>query len=686
MPEDTTPTVSPSSVPAKTPVNPSGIDNHAQNPSGNSPEQINQPSTQSVAPISTPTPVIAKNPEQRRSDQKAMDSLVGKMQQALNISQPQKKESVDRKEVLEAERIYQESITSIKDLIAPSSMKVGYDKIQLSGLYLMSFFVFAYPRYVDVNWLGDIINFDITMDISMFIYPIESVAIMKNLRNKAGQVSSSISINQEKGNVRDPELETALGDIEELRDGLQRGEQKSFQFGLYFTIYHEQEDMLAKFAKQLEAILGGQLVFTKRTAMRSEQGFNSCLPYSTDELDVTEYLNTDPLSTTFPFISNELTSENGILYGVNTYNNTLVIFDRFSLENPNCVVFATAGAGKSFAVKLEILRSIMMGTDVLVIDPEHEYKILCNALGGTYINMSLNSKERINPFDLPVPIADQSENPTDLLRSAIITLASLLRLMLGELTPAEEAILDQALIDTYAIKGITMETKEPHLISPPTMEDLHDVLSSTKGGEVLAQRLGRYTHGTFGGIFNKSTNVNLTKRFLCFSVRDLEDELRPIAMFIILNFIWTHIRSKLKRRILVIDEAWFMMKHEDSANFLESLVKRSRKYYLGITTITQDVGDFLNSPHGKPIITNSAMQILLKQSPAAIKTVSETFNLTEREEYLLLESDIGHGLFFAGIKHVPIYITAFRKEEKLITTKPEELIKMQEDEAAKKTK
>lgn len=580
----------------------------------------------------------------------------------------------ERKNILEAEKIFKEGIASIRDLIAPSSFEINYDHLKLDGLFCQTYFVYTYPRYIDTNWLSPLVNYDVTMDVSQFIYPISSEAIMKVLRTKVAQIQSSIRISSEKGNVRDPVLETALEDAEQLRTDLQRGQEKFFQFAMYFTIYAKNIDDLKKFSKQLENLLAGKLVLSKRADLQMERGFNSTIPLCLDELETMRNMNTSPLSTTFPFISSELTSNDGILYGLNRHNESLIIFDRFSLENANSVVFAKSGAGKSYAIKLEILRYLMLGTDVIVIDPENEYRALCETVGGTYLNVSLNSDRRINPFDLPTPLEGEEVKPGDLLRSSVINLTGLMRLMLGKLSAQEEGILDKALIDTYTTKGITMDLIDPSTLAVPTMEDFYSVLSSMDGAADMAQRISKFVTGTYSGVFNKQTNVTLDTGLMVFSVRDLEDELRPIAMYIILNYIWNRVRSSLKKRLLCIDEAWSLMQHEDSAKFLFGLVKRARKYYLGVTTITQDVEDFVKSEYGKPIITNSSMQLLLKQAPSAIDALTKIFNLTEGEKYMLLNSGVGQGLFFAGLKHVAIQIIASFSEDKIVTTNPEEIL------------
>jgi len=575
----------------------------------------------------------------------------------------------------ELEKVYKQGLNKLRDLIAPSSVRVDFDQIFMSGVYAKTVFVYDYPRFLNANWMSPVVNFDAVMNISQFIYPFDSSTILKVLQKKVVQMRSAMRMAAEAGKIADPGLETALEDAETLRRDIQKGLEKFYQFGMYITMMDSDKDKLDRQMKQLEAILGGQLILTRRAGLRMEQGFNSTLPLGLDELDVAWNMNTSPLSSTFPFTSSTLTMDSGILYGLNRHNDSLVIFDRFSLENANSVVFAKSGAGKSYAVKLEILRYLMIDTDVIVIDPENEYEALCETVGGTYLKVSLNADKRINPFDLPRPIKDEILKPGDLLRSNIINLLGLLKLMLGELTPLEDGLLDKALNDVYALKGITMDLLDPSDKEPPTMEDLQSVLEGTQGAESIVERLKKYTEGTYSGIFNKPTNIDLSSGLVVFSIRDLEDQLRPIAMYIILNYIWNRVRSSLKRRLLCIDEAWTMMQHEDSAKFLFGLVKRARKYYLGVTTITQDVEDFSKSNYGKPIITNSSMQLLLKQSPTAVDVLQEIFNLTEGEKYLLLNSGVGQGLFFAGNKHVAIQVIASFTENEIVTTDPKELLK-----------
>ncbi len=588
----------------------------------------------------------------------------------------QRQEKDLSKQLTEVERSYKEGLTTLKDIIAPAALKFESSYFELNGKFGRSFFVLAYPRFLSTGWLSFIINSEGSLDISMFITPIDSGMILKKLRNKVGEIGSQMMINQEKGLVRDPMLETAYGDVEGLRDSLMQGTEKYFRFALYITIYAQDLKELEKNSSILESSLGAKLIVTKRALLQMEQGFNSTLPLAGDQLDVSNNLNTSPLSTTFPFVSSDLTSNDGILYGINRHNNSLILFDRFQMENANAVVFAKSGAGKSYAIKLEILRSLMVGVEVVVIDPENEYQHLAEAVGGTYLNISLNSDFRINPFDLPAAIG-ADEDQEDLMRSAVINLLSLFSLVLGSLDPSEEAMLDKAIWQTYANKDITGQSDLTN-VEYPVMTDLIDVLKEMVGGESLVQRLGKFTEGTFSGLLNQQTNVVLNNELLVFSIRDLEEQLRPIAMFIILGHIWNIVRSKLKRRILVLDEAWILMQHEDSARFVFGIAKRARKYYLGLTTITQDVADFMTSSYGKPIVTNSSIQLLLKQSPAAVDVIAETFFLTEGEKYLLLESDVGEGIFFAGLKHAAIKIYASYVEDQIITTDPKQLLEIEQ--------
>ncbi len=589
------------------------------------------------------------------------------------------KEVQEEKITLEEERVYRKGTVNVRDIIAPPALEVNPSFIKLSNKFVRTIFVINYPRYISVGWFAPVINLNTAIDVSMFFYPVKAEIILKQLKNKVGVLEAQLSADREKGAPRDPIRETALRDIEGLRDQLTQGIEHFFQFALYITLYADTKEELDKLTGDLESLFGGKLIYSKKVLYQAEQGFNSTLPLCNDELQITFNMNTSPCASSFPFVSSELTSDSGILYGINRHNNSLILFDRFTMQNANMVVFATSGAGKSYAIKLEILRSLMLGADVIVIDPEKEYKHLSDAVNGTYINISLNSASKINPFDLPRP-EDEEVNAGDIIRTAVITLKGLLRIMLGALTHQEDSLVDRALLETYAKKDITPDA-DLRKIEPPIMQDLQQILEGIEGGEDLSMRLRKYTEGTFSGLINSPTNVEMDNQLVIFSVRDLEDELRPIAIYTIVNYIWNVVRSKLKKRILVIDEAWWLMQNEDSAKFIFALVKRCRKYYLGVTTITQDVNDFLVSPYGQAIVNNSALQLLLKQSPAAIDLVKKTFILTQGEKYLLLECAVGEGIFFAGNKHAAIKVIASYTEDQLITSDPQQLLDL---EAAKK--
>lgn len=590
-------------------------------------------------------------------------------------------------EQAEVEKAFLKGVTTLRDIIAPSSIEIHTAYFRLGSKYGRSVYVYGYPREIVTGWLSPIINIDEVLDVSMFIYPVESQVVLNNLRKKVTQLEASMAVNAERGRVRDPALEAAINDAEDLRDQLQIGAERFFRFGLYVTLYADSLDELNFVHQKIETIFGQQLVFSKVASSQQEQGLNSTIPQLTDQLQIRRNMNTGAISTSFPFTSADLTDNNGILYGINMHNNGLVIFDRFRLENANSVVFAKSGAGKSFAVKLEALRSMMLGAEILIIDPENEYQKLAEAVGGSYIRLSLNSNVRINPFDLPRVIDnDEADNA---LRANLVTLHGLFRLMLGGtqqtndgtpvsvLTPVEEADLDQALIDTYARAGITSDPLT-HGSPPPTISDLYDtLLHMGNTGPQLAQRLRKYTTGTFAGIFSQQSNIDINNPMVVFNIRDLEDELRPVAMYIVLSHIWNITRTMQKKRLLIVDEAWQLMKYEDSANFLFSLSKRARKYHLGLTTITQDVEDFMSSKMGRAVVANSSLQLLLKQSSTAVDVLAEVFKLTEEEKKRLANFPVGQGLFFAGQSHVHIQIQASRTEEELITTNP----KTQEQQA-----
>ncbi len=573
--------------------------------------------------------------------------------------------------------VFQQEALDIKDIIAPSYISIGQDSIKLGDRIAKTFFIFSYPRYLNTGWLTSAINLNVPMDISFFIHPIDNALILKKLRSKITQVSSELMERQEKGLIRDPALETGYQDIETLRDKIITAQEKMFRFGLYITVYQKTIEDLKETETTLRSIFESRLIYIKPALFKQREGFISTNPYGLDLIDIHVPMDTEPLSTTFPFISFDLSSNEGILYGINGHNNSLVLFDRFTLENSNMVVFAKSGAGKSYAIKLEILRYLMWGVEVIVIDPENEYQFLAEGVGGDFFNISLSSGNHVNPFDLPLPGPD--DNPEDILRSNIINLVGLLRIMLGGLTPEEDSILDQALTETYAIRDITANSDSSKWQENiPIMSDFAEILENMTGAESLARRLKKFTQGTFAGFFNQKSNITIEKNFIVFGIREMEESLKPIALFIVMRYVWNIVRTKIKKRILVIDEAWWLIQSDDGASFLFGLVKRGRKYWLGVTTITQDVEDFMRSDYGKAIITNSSLQLLLKQSPAAIEVLQKTFALTEQESSLLQDAAVGEGLFFAGKKHVFMSVKASYTEDQIITTAPGEVEKIKE--------
>ncbi len=593
---------------------------------------------------------------------------------------PQAQRQQEDQEIMLA---FQKGITALRDFIAPSSVELQNKYFRIGTRFARSFFVYGYPRQINTGWMSGLVNVDEVIDISIYVYPVQSQVIMQNLRKKVTRLEAGIQIDNDKGKVRDPAKQAAILDAEEMRDKLQVGEEKFFRFGLYFNVYANSLDDLEFVSHKVETMLGQGLVYSKPGTSQQEQGLNTVVPQFVDEMQIRRNMNTGAISTSFPFTSANLSQDNGILYGINMHNSGLVIFDRFSLENGNSVVFAKSGAGKSFAVKLEALRSMMFGTEVIIIDPENEYQKLADSVAGSYVRLSLSSTTRINPFDLPKVI--DPEEADNALRSNLIMLHGLLRLMMGgaqamlvggsssvtpALNPIEEADLDTGLIETYAKAGITNDPLT-HQTLPPTIADLYDTLLHMGGsGPQLAQRIRKYTTGTFAGIFSQQSNIMIDNPFVVFNVRDLEDELRPVAMYIVLNYIWNKTKSDKRKRLLIIDEAWQLMKYEDSANFIFSLAKRARKYNLGITTISQDVEDFMGSRMGRAIVANASMQLLFKQSPSSVDVLADVFKLTEEEKKRLSQFPVGQGLFFAGPNHVHIQVVGSPTEMNLVNTNP----------------
>ena len=582
----------------------------------------------------------------------------------------------------EAEKIARGMVT-VRDILAPGAIEVDFTYLHIGNMYYRTLFVAGYPRQVGANWLSPLINFNTSLDISMFYYPMSTKTVLKKLRRKITEMEASLMQDQESGKIANPEVELNLEDATHLQDELVEGSEKFFQFSLYITIPAHSLEELNSTTKQLENILGGMMILTKPASLQMPEGFKSSIPTAENALGIMRNMDTTSLATTFPFTSSELTSNEGVMYGLNEHNGSLVVFDRFNLENANMTIFAKSGAGKSYAVKLEAMRSLMLGIEVIVIDPENEYKRMAEAIGGSYIPFDFNSPANINPFDLSA-VYEEGENELGL---KILNLHGLIKVMFGDLNPTEEAIVDRALVLTYKLKGITPDP-DTQKNEPPLLEDLYKVFLGMEEPEAtgLADRLERYVKGSAAGLFDKPSNIDLNNTFTVFGVRDLEDAVRPIAMYVILDYIWTNIRRNRKKRILVVDEAWFLMQHPDSAKFLFSLAKRARKYFLGLTTITQDVEDFIATDIGKAIVTNSSLQFLMKQSPTSVDKLTEVFYLSSGEKNLLLSSNIGEGLFFAGPAHVALQVIASPDEHRLITTNPKELNILDREESSQATK
>ncbi len=586
------------------------------------------------------------------------------------------KQGSTKPEIVDPNKAVAEGMSAL-DVIAPKTIEVDFDYIKINGVYFRTLFVSGYPRFVSPGWLEQIINFDSSLDISFYVYPVEVKGVLEDLRHKIAEMEAEIATDLERGRIVNATTQAKLDDAQVLQEELVKGAEHFYEFAFYITMPARDLEDLNDITKQVQSTLGSLLINAQITTLDMENGFYSTLPFAADRLSITRNMDTTSLSTTFPLTSAELSSDTGVLYGINPLNESFIIFDRFSMENSNMAIFATSGAGKSYFVKLESLRSLMLGTEVIIIDPEAEYKDLCAAVSGQYITFSFSSPSKVNPFDLS-QIYEEGENQLGL---KILSLHALFKVIMGQLNPMQEALLDHALIETYRGKGITQDP-ETQKKEPPLMEDLYKTLvgMETEAAMDLAARIEKFVKGSFIGIFDQQTNIEINNPFTVFSVREVQDALRPIAMFIILEFIWTKVKKDLRRRLLIVDEAWHMMRYPDSAQFMWSIVKRARKYYLGLTTITQDVEDFLSQDIGKAIVTNSALRVLLKQSPAAIDRVGEIFYLSQGEKQLLLGANIGEGIFFAGNHHVPIYIVSSPEEHKLISTKPQDILKKKMDE------
>lgn len=584
-------------------------------------------------------------------------------------------EQTQEARTIEKVKEFSQGLVSIQDIIAPEAIEVDFTYQKINSTYTRTLFVAGYPRTVPANWLSPLINYPWQINVSMFVFPVDASEVLDDLKRKITEMEAEIQSDIRAGKISNINTEIKLNDARVIREQLAAGSERFFQFGLYVTIRADSLEQLDKVTKNIQSTLGSLLIVSKKTTLQMDEGFKTTLPMGVDKLLVTRNMDTTSLATTFPFTSSELTMETGIMYGINEHNESLVIFDRFKMENANMVIFAKSGAGKSYTVKLEMLRQLMFGTEIICLDPEHEYEDLAKTVGGEYINFTFGSETKINPFDLS-NMYEEGENE---LGQKIISLHGLLKVMLGEMTPQQEALLDRALVASYKAKGITPDPAT-QTNEPPLMEDLYKALigMENEAANDISARLEKYITGSFRGIFDKASNIDITNQLTVFSVKEMEENLRPVAMYIILDFIWTRVKKDLKKRILVIDEAWYFMKHPDSASFIHSMVKRARKYYLGVTTITQDVEDFIHNDYGKAIVSNASIQFLMKQSTSSIPVLAETFYLSEGERQLLVSADVGEGVFFAGQNHVALRVVASDEEHQVITTNPEEILEKNE--------
>ncbi len=583
-----------------------------------------------------------------------------------------------RNYLIENDKQLERANTNIKQKIAPSSFDTWVNEVNVSWMYARTYYTNSYPSVVDFLWTKWIVNMDGKYDTSWFIYPTERSEITSSLKKRATQIKVEISDAYEKWRAVDKDAEIEYNDIQNILTKLATWEEKYFQTSNYTTLYSEEtwkekkynpDRNLELFSKKYEQLMKTYAINIKRASFRMDEWFDSTTPLWKDELWIYRSMLSTSLWWSFPFISNDLIQETWILYWVNLHSSSLVIFDRFNpkLSNANSIVLATSWAWKSFATKLEVLRNLFLGTETIIIDPENEYKELVEKVWWTYVNVSVNSHQYINPFDLPPKLEDREYAEWDLLRWKIMELIGLISVLIWWLSPEEESILDTAIQQTYALKEIDF-TSSPEWKTPPLMEDLLTVLEWTEWWNLLAIKLNKYVSWSFGNLFNNYTNIDLDSWLTVFSIRDIEDALKTPAMYNVLNYIWTRVRAQKRKRLLVVDEAWIMMKEEMSANFLYGLIKRARKYKLWVTTITQDVEDFLKSPYGKPIVSNAAMQLLLKQSASSIKSLDEAFDLSEAEKNMLVSANIWEWLLFAWQQHVWIKILASWYEQDFVST------------------
>lgn len=575
-----------------------------------------------------------------------------------------------RQYIKEVDDRYNSVLADYKSHIAPSYWEFSMQQFNVSWILGKCYYTQEYPSYIDMLWTRDIMSLHAKWDMSFYLYPEDDGAIQSMLKQRSTQLKAELSDEMQKWVTVDKEIEQQYRDVEMIREKLTTKEERYFEFWNYTTIYDNNEEQLRETWKKFEQKISWYWIKIKNAIHRMDNWFTANLPICLDDMWIVRSAVTSSLAASFPFISSDLITKTGILYWVNAHTWGLVIFDRFNskLPNMNSVILATSWAWKSFTVKLEILRYLLNWVDIIVIDPENEYHGLCEKVGWTYVNIATSSQQFLNPFDMPPMIEDVEYGKWDLLRSQIMNLVWLIQILVWKLSPEEEALLDKALQNTYALKWFTFEMEDYTGKKPPLMEDLLHVLEWMQGGDQIALKLSKYVTWTFWKLFNNYTNIDINNSLTVFSIRDVEDALKTPAMFNVLNFIRSKVRAVKKQRLMVCDEAWIMLQNDISANFLFWLIKRARKYGLWITTISQDIEDFTRSQYWKPIVSNSSMQILLKQSVTSMKSLNQLLGLSEAEQQRLISVGVWEGLMFVWSQHVGVQILASPHEKGFITT------------------
>ena len=558
------------------------------------------------------------------------------------------------------------------DLLSYSGLEENAAYLQMGEKYVRTLFISAYPYVASTGWLNSLINFNYDSDISYHIEQIDPLLALPKLNRKITELESTKRQMIKSGKVIGSEITDPLESAVQLKDKIQRGQEKLFQISIYIALSANSLSELNKITKILESVMSTYLFYTKTASFQQLEGLQSILPRGENVLSQKRNLDSSSAALTFPFVSSELVQESGILYGVNRANNSLVIIDRFSLNNANSIIFAQSGSGKSYTAKVEILRHLMQGTKVIVIDPEREYKQLAKSVNGTYIKLSATSQEKINPFDLSLSTGSKEQD----LSEHVGNLTEIISLMVGNLSAEERGVIDKAIMQTYKKFGYLLKgaVKKKHTKQNtfPLLKDFYKTLKGMKQKD-LCSRLERFVKGSLTNVFDSQTNIKLDNRLVIFDIKDLHESLRQIMMVVVANFVDSQVKSNPEKRILVIDEGWLLLEFEESARFISGLVRRARKYYLGVTIISQQAQDFLKQDYGRAIASQSSLRILMKQDTTTIKKVSEEFHLSEYEQHFLLTCDRGEALIIADLHHVGVKIVASRKEHPLLTTDPREI-------------